>query len=81
MRLIFQVFWFIYLINKIKECNRFVQLLVFIVTHDPFVWKILSATHDFFNGASHLVWFYQHSFGHHIYTNIDGADPDIVTGM
>ncbi|GBC06134.1 hypothetical protein RclHR1_06640012 [Rhizophagus clarus] len=52
----------------------------FSVTNDPFVWKILSATHDFFNGASHLVWMYQHSLGHHIYTNIEGADPDIMTG-
>ncbi|CAI2163869.1 10968_t:CDS:10 [Funneliformis geosporum] len=37
------------------------------------------ATHDFLNGASHLVWTYQHAFGHHIYTNIADADPDILT--
>ncbi|CAG8489278.1 9106_t:CDS:2 [Funneliformis mosseae] len=52
----------------------------FSVTNDPFVWKILGATHDFLNGSSHLVWTYQHIFGHHIYTNIANADPDIVTG-
>ncbi|CAG8695833.1 11289_t:CDS:2, partial [Acaulospora morrowiae] len=28
----------------------------------------------------HLVWMYQHALGHHIYTNIAGADPDILTG-
>lgn len=51
----------------------------FSVTHNPKVWKYLGATHDFFNGASYLVWLYQHMLGHHPYTNIDGADPDIVT--
>ncbi len=25
------------------------------------------------------VWIHQHTMGHHPYTNIDGADPDIVT--
>ncbi|KAG9303947.1 hypothetical protein G9A89_005857 [Geosiphon pyriformis] len=52
----------------------------FSVTHNPWIWKILGATHDFFNGASHLVWQYQHGLGHHIYTNIAGADPDVMTG-
>ena len=26
-----------------------------------------------------LVHHFQHILGHHLYTNIDGADPDIVT--
>ncbi|KAF9435464.1 sphingolipid delta-4 desaturase [Entomortierella beljakovae] len=51
----------------------------FSVTHNPTVWKILGATHDFFNGASYLVWMYQHMLGHHPYTNIAGADPDVST--
>eukprot|EP01136_Pigoraptor_vietnamica_P024768 Opistho-1_new@78077 len=51
----------------------------FTVTHRPWVWKAVGALHDFFNGASYLVWQYQHVIGHHPYTNIDGADPDIVT--
>ncbi|RHZ54733.1 hypothetical protein Glove_423g15 [Diversispora epigaea] len=51
----------------------------FSVTHDPFVWRILGATHDFLNGCSNLIWMYQHVLGHHIYTNIAGADPDILT--
>ena len=25
------------------------------------------------------AWIHQHVLGHHSYTNIDGADPDIVT--
>jgi len=52
---------------------------VLTVTHNPTVWKILGATHDFFNGASYLVWMYQHMLGHHPYTNIAGADPDVST--
>ncbi|CAG8584270.1 7137_t:CDS:10 [Diversispora eburnea] len=51
----------------------------FSVTHDPFVWRILGATHDFLNGCSSLIWMYQHVLGHHIYTNIAGADPDVLT--
>ncbi|CAG8471605.1 11250_t:CDS:10 [Paraglomus occultum] len=52
----------------------------FAVTHNPWVWKLLGATHDFLNGSSFLVWEYQHFLGHHVYTNIADADPDIVTG-
>lgn len=49
----------------------------FSVSHNPLIWKILGYTHDFVNGASFLVWNYQHVIGHHSYTNIVGADPDI----
>ncbi|KAJ9064222.1 hypothetical protein DSO57_1032699 [Entomophthora muscae] len=51
----------------------------FAITHNPLVWKLLGATHDFFNGTSYLIWVYQHMLGHHPYTNIPGADPDIST--
>ena len=51
----------------------------FSITHSPTVWRVLGMTHDFFNGSSYLVWLYQHMVGHHPYTNIDGADPDIET--
>lgn len=51
----------------------------FSITHNPNVWRALGATHDFVNGASYLIWLYQHMLGHHPYTNIEGADPDIVT--
>lgn len=52
----------------------------FAITRKPWVWRALGATHDFLNGSSYLVWLYQHMLGHHAYTNIDGADPDIETG-
>ncbi|EDO32278.1 predicted protein, partial [Nematostella vectensis] len=51
----------------------------FAITRSPFVWKLVGSVHDFLNGSSLLVWTHQHVLGHHPYTNIDGADPDIVT--
>jgi len=49
------------------------------VTHNPILWRVVGHIHDFLNGASFHVWIYQHTLGHHPYTNIDGLDPDIVT--
>ncbi|KAI9299238.1 delta5 fatty acid desaturase [Neoconidiobolus thromboides FSU 785] len=49
----------------------------FAITHNPTIWKVLGLTHDLFNGCSNLVWIYQHMLGHHPYTNIPNADPDI----
>ena len=64
-------------------CGRsglwFVLCSHFAITHKPWVWKAVGSLHDFFHGASMYAWIYQHVFGHHPYTNIDGADPDIVT--
>ena len=60
--------------------SLFPTLSHFAITHKPWVWKLVGSTHDFFNGASMLAWIHQHTFGHHPYTNIDGADPDVVTG-
>ncbi|KAK3745067.1 hypothetical protein QZH41_014565, partial [Actinostola sp. cb2023] len=52
----------------------------FAITHSPWVWKAIGiGTHNFIYGCSYYVWILQHTFGHHPYTNIDGADPDIVT--
>eukprot|EP00731_Ephydatia_muelleri_P000259 Em0001g259a len=51
----------------------------FAVTHKPWVWKLVGGIHDFYVGASMYIWTYQHIVGHHLYTNIDGADPDIIT--
>lgn len=48
-------------------------------THFPKLWTVLGATHDFLNGCSFLTWMYQHILGHHPFTNISGADPDICT--
>lgn len=47
--------------------------------HSPWLWRILGASHDFINGCSYLNWCYQHQLGHHPYTNVENADPDIVT--
>ncbi|KAJ7384943.1 hypothetical protein OS493_018631 [Desmophyllum pertusum] len=49
------------------------------VTSHPVWWRVVGHVHDFLNGASLYIWIYQHMFGHHPYTNIDGLDPDIVT--
>eukprot|EP00731_Ephydatia_muelleri_P023135 Em0015g718a len=51
----------------------------FAVTHKPWVWRLVGSVHDFYHGASMFVWIHQHVLGHHPYTNIDGADPDIQT--
>eukprot|EP00731_Ephydatia_muelleri_P003875 Em0002g51a len=51
----------------------------FTVTHKPWVRKVVGLVHDFYLGASIYVWTNQHIIGHRIYTNIDGADPDIIT--
>ncbi|KAI3646984.1 hypothetical protein MP228_007205 [Amoeboaphelidium protococcarum] len=49
------------------------------MTNRQWVWRCLGALHDFINGASYLNWCYQHMLGHHPYTNIANADPDITT--
>eukprot|EP00735_Rhodelphis_limneticus_P003845 TRINITY_DN15373_c0_g1::TRINITY_DN15373_c0_g1_i1::g.22739::m.22739 TRINITY_DN15373_c0_g1::TRINITY_DN15373_c0_g1_i1::g.22739 ORF type:complete len:486 (+),score=156.74,sp/O74212/D5FAD_MORAP/46.31/9e-136,FA_desaturase/PF00487.19/7.4e-30,Cyt-b5/PF00173.23/4.3e-24 TRINITY_DN15373_c0_g1_i1:110-1567(+) len=51
----------------------------FSFTHSPLVWNLMMFSHDMTNGASSYNWMYQHILGHHPYTNIDGADPDIWT--
>jgi fatty acid desaturase len=51
----------------------------FAITHKPWVWNVVGTFHDFYLGNSMIVWINQHVLGHHPYTNIDGADPDIVT--
>jgi fatty acid desaturase len=51
----------------------------FAITHKPWVWRLVGLWHDFINGMSQHVWNHQHTIGHHPYTNIDHADPDIIT--
>lgn len=51
----------------------------FSITHWPVMWRVFGAMHDFVNGSSYLIWLYQHTLGHHPYTNIDDADPDVMT--
>ncbi|EGC35561.1 hypothetical protein DICPUDRAFT_33259 [Dictyostelium purpureum] len=49
----------------------------FALTHSPILWKLFGATYDLFVGASFFYWSNQHVVGHHVYTNIRNADPDI----
>ncbi|KAJ3337120.1 hypothetical protein HDU93_001546 [Gonapodya sp. JEL0774] len=49
----------------------------FAITSKPWVWKLCGALYDSFTGVSHYVWTFQHTLGHHLYTNIYGADPDV----
>ncbi|KAM9998133.1 hypothetical protein ACTFIY_007767 [Dictyostelium cf. discoideum] len=50
------------------------------ITHNPMTWKILGATFDLFTGASFYAWCHQHVIGHHLYTNVRNADPDLGQG-
>ena len=49
------------------------------ITHKPWVWRVSTFISDCVNGISSLSWMYQHTYGHHIFTNINGTDPDIKT--
>ncbi len=51
----------------------------FAITHKPWVWRASTFVNDCISGISSLPWMYQHTYGHHIFTNIDGSDPDINT--
>ena len=51
----------------------------FAITHKPWVWRASAFVNDCINGISSLPWIYQHTYGHHIFTNIDGSDPDTKT--
>jgi len=47
------------------------------VTHNPSLWKHVGSTFDIVTGCSFFAWMHQHVIGHHIYTNVYGADPDL----
>ena len=51
------------------------------ITHKPWVWTACFFCSGSLTGYSSLSWRYQHTYGHHMYTNIDGADPDIHTNL
>jgi len=40
-------------------------------------WYNFGYVNDFCVGLSRLVWSYRHNLGHHIYTNVKIADPDV----
>lgn len=50
------------------------------VTHSARAWKLIGVSFDFFIGGSYYAWLHQHSIGHHLYTNVRGADPDLGEG-
>lgn len=41
------------------------------------VWRYIGVSFDFLVGGSFFAWLHQHSIGHHLYTNVRGADPDL----
>jgi len=44
----------------------------------PVWWNLIGRlTMEWISGASLLSWYHQHVIGHHIYTNVMGADPDL----
>ncbi|KAH8807934.1 delta-5 desaturase [Xylogone sp. PMI_703] len=49
------------------------------ITHNPKIWDAMGLIYNFVMGYSDIMWFYKHVLGHHPYTNIEGADPDIST--
>ena len=51
----------------------------FAITHSPLVWKTVTSLVECIHGLSSVSWVYQHTLGHHVYTNMDEWDPDVVT--
>ena len=51
----------------------------FAITHEPWVWKMISLIGDSLHGLSSRSWIYTHNLSHHIYTNVDEVDPDVLT--
>jgi len=41
------------------------------------LWAKMSAFTDVISGHSLLMWVYRHNLGHHVYTNVSAADPDV----
>lgn len=49
------------------------------LTSSPWTWRFMGAIHDFINGCSFYMWCHQHFLGHHPFTNVAEADPDVHT--
>lgn len=48
----------------------------------PWYWRFFGRfTMDWFAGADMTSWHNQHVIGHHVYTNVVGADPDLPVEM
>jgi len=50
------------------------------IGHKPLAWKLVGVSFDFLVGGSYFAWLHQHTIGHHLYTNVRGADPDLGEG-
>jgi fatty acid desaturase len=50
------------------------------IGHKPMTWKLVGTSFDFLIGGSYFAWLHQHALGHHLYTNVRGADPDLGDG-
>ena len=48
------------------------------ITHKPWVWAACFFSSGSIIGYSSLTWRYQHTYGHHMFTNIDGSDPCLL---
>lgn len=44
-------------------------------------WTVGRVSLDYVSGSSMISWRNQHVLGHHVYTNVMGADPDLPTLM
>lgn len=44
-------------------------------------WYVGRLSLDYVSGSSLLSWRHQHVIGHHVYTNVMGADPDLPTSL
>lgn len=50
------------------------------LSHNPLAWKLIGASYEICVGANFYSWLHQHVIGHHLYTNVRGADPDLGEG-
>jgi acyl-lipid (8-3)-desaturase len=47
------------------------------LTRYALVWKVFADVGGILLGMSNEVWMHRHVFGHHIFTNVSGIDPDL----
>jgi hypothetical protein len=72
MAAVFGVFQALPLLHCMHDCSHSS------LSHKPWLWRLVGhLTFDFFAGGSINSWHHQHVVGHHLYTNVLGADPDL----
>ena len=48
------------------------------IGHTETGWKVIGRLClDWFAGGCMITWHHQHTVGHHVYTNVFAADPDL----